>query len=86
MIWTTLPLEARKWLLNERKRQQQKDDKMKKSLALSKSITVSNDKETSNSNMPNQYARVKNVARGEDVIKDNTDQNFAFVDEFLKNQ
>jgi hypothetical protein len=38
----------------------------------------------SNSNMPNQYARVKNVAKGEDVIKDNTDQIHAFVDEFLE--
>jgi hypothetical protein len=34
--------------------------------------------------MPNQYARVKNVAKGEDVIKDNTDQTYAFVDEFLE--
>jgi hypothetical protein len=29
-IWMTLPLEAEKWLLNERKRPQQEDDKMKK--------------------------------------------------------
>jgi hypothetical protein len=34
--------------------------------------------------MTNQYARVKNVAKGEDVIKDNTDQIYAFVDEFLE--
>jgi phosphoserine aminotransferase len=34
--------------------------------------------------MPKQYARVKNVAKGEDVIKDNTDHNYAFVDEFLE--
>jgi hypothetical protein len=34
---------------------------MKNSLALSKSTAVSNDKKTSNANMPNQYARVKNV-------------------------
>jgi hypothetical protein len=27
----TLPLEAKKWLLNERKCQQQKDEKIKKS-------------------------------------------------------
>jgi hypothetical protein len=33
-IWMTLPLESKKWLLNERKRLQQEDDKMKKSLAL----------------------------------------------------
>jgi hypothetical protein len=29
-IWMTLPFEAEKWLLNERKCQQQEDDKMKK--------------------------------------------------------
>jgi hypothetical protein len=34
-IWMTLPLEAKKWLLNESKRQQQEDDKMSESLALS---------------------------------------------------
>jgi hypothetical protein len=83
-IWMTLPLEAKKWLLNERKLQQQEDDKVKKSLALSKSTVVSNDKDNNNSNMPNQYARVKNVAKGEDVIKENTDQTYAFVDEFLE--
>jgi hypothetical protein len=55
-IWMTLPLEAKKWLMNKRKRQQQEHDKMKKSLALSKSIAISNDKETNNSNMPNQLA------------------------------
>jgi hypothetical protein len=60
--------------LNERKRQQQEDDKMKKSLALSKSTAIPNDKETINSNMPNQYARVKIIAKGEDEIKENTDQ------------
>jgi hypothetical protein len=43
-IWVTLPLEDKKWLLNERKRQQQKDDKMKKSLVLTKSTAVPNDK------------------------------------------
>jgi hypothetical protein len=58
-IWMTPPLEAKKWLLNERKRQQQEDDKMKKSLALSKSTAIPNDKDTNNSNLPNQYARVK---------------------------
>jgi hypothetical protein len=55
------------WLLNERKRQQQEYDKMKKSLALSKSTALPNDKDTNNSNMPNQYARVKNVVKGEDL-------------------
>jgi hypothetical protein len=32
----------------------------------------------------NQYVRVRNRAKGEDVIKDNTDQTYAFVDEFLE--
>jgi hypothetical protein len=63
-IWMTLPLEAKKRLLNERKRQQKEDDKMNKSIALSKSTAVPNDKDTNNSNMPNQYTRVKNVRKG----------------------
>jgi hypothetical protein len=58
-IRMTLPLEAKKWLLNEKKRQQQEDNKMKKSLALSKSTAVPNDKDTNVSNMPNQFAKCK---------------------------
>jgi hypothetical protein len=42
------------------------------------------DTSPTNANMPNQYARVKNVAKGEDVIKENTDQTYAFADEFLE--
>jgi hypothetical protein len=57
---------------------------MEKSLALSKSIAVSNDKEASKSNKPNQSARVKNVAKEDGVIKGITNQNYAFVDEFLE--
>jgi hypothetical protein len=83
-IWMTIPLESKKLLLNERKIQQQEDDKMKKSLALSKSTAVPNEKETSNHSMPNQYARVKNVAKGEELIKDNQDQTYGFVDAFLE--
>jgi hypothetical protein len=52
----------------------------------SKSTAVSNDKETNNSNTPNHYARVKNVAKGEDVIKDTIDQTYAMLMNFLKNQ
>jgi hypothetical protein len=70
--------------LNEINRQQQEDDKMKKSLALNKSTAVPNDKDTNNSDLPSQYARVKNVAKGEDVIKENTHQTYVFVDEFLE--
>jgi hypothetical protein len=80
----TLPLEAKEWLLKEKKCQQQEDDKMKNSLALSESSAAPNDKKTNNYNMPNQYTRVKNVAKGEDIIKENTDQSYAFVDEFLE--
>jgi uncharacterized HAD superfamily protein len=83
-IWTTFTLEAEKWLLKERKHQQQEDEKMKKSLSLNQSTVVSNDKQTSNSNMPNQYATLKNVAKEEDLIKENTDQTCADNDEFLE--
>jgi hypothetical protein len=83
-IWMNLPIEDKKWLWDERKLQQQEDEKMKKSLALSKSTAISIDKETNNSNIPNQYATVKNVAKGEDVIKENTDQTYAFVDVIMK--
>jgi hypothetical protein len=51
---------------------------MKKSFVLIKSTDVSNDKEISYANMPNQYARVKSVAEGEY----DRDQNDASVDEF----
>ena len=33
-IWMTLPLEAKKWLLNERKRQQIEDEKAKKAATI----------------------------------------------------
>jgi hypothetical protein len=36
----TIPLGAKKWLLNERKHQQKEDDRIKKSLVLSKSLPV----------------------------------------------
>jgi hypothetical protein len=82
-IWMTLPLEAKKWLLNETKSQQQEDDKMKKSLALRISTAKPNEKETRNANMPNQNARLKNIAKGKGLIKDNKNQTYYFVDEFL---
>jgi hypothetical protein len=34
--------------------------------------------------MPNQYARVKNLAKRQDVIKENRDETYAFADEFLE--
>jgi hypothetical protein len=38
----------------------------------------------SNSSIPNHYATVKILAKGEDVIKGNTDQTYDFVDKFLE--
>ena len=67
----TLPLEAMKWLVNERKRQQQEDDKLKKSSNLSskdinkyKYLGQSGSNSSSSLNMPNQYAKVKNAVKG----------------------
>jgi hypothetical protein len=80
----TLPLEVKKWLLNQRKRLQQERFKVNTSLILSKSTAIPNDKESRNFNTLNQYARVKNVAKGEDVIKDNIDHTYAFDDTFLE--
>jgi hypothetical protein len=60
--------------------------KMMKSLALSTSTALPNDKDTNNSNLPNQFARVKNVAKGEDVIKENTDHTYVFLMSSLKKQ
>jgi hypothetical protein len=40
-------------------------------------------KNTCDSNMLNKYARVKNVAIVEDIIKDNIDQTYDIVDELL---
>jgi hypothetical protein len=51
---------------------------------MNKSTALPIDKDTNNANMPHQYARVKNVTKGEDVIKDDTDHTYAFVDEFLE--
>jgi hypothetical protein len=36
------------------------------------------------SNMPNQYAKVKNAVKGEEEIQDDTDYGYSFVDEFLE--
>jgi hypothetical protein len=49
----SLSLEAKKWLLNEQSYQQQKDEKMKKSLDQSKNTVVVTDKVSNNLSMPN---------------------------------
>jgi hypothetical protein len=55
-------------------------------IILSKSIPVSNDKESDNSNMPSQYARMKNVAKREEVIKDFKDHTYGLLINLLKKQ
>jgi hypothetical protein len=83
-IWMSLSLKDKRWFLNERKRQQQEDDKVKKSLVRSKSTFVAADKDNNNRTMPNQYATVKNVAKGEEVAQDDTGETYGFVDKFLE--
>jgi hypothetical protein len=87
-IWNSLSLETNKRLINEHKRQQQEDDKLNKSSNstsrnISKPSSTESSNPSSNSNMPNQYARVKNVVKGEDDIQDHP-PNYDFIDEFLE--
>ena len=83
-IWMTLSVDAKKWLLNERKRQQQEDDKLKKSSSGKDTIKVSEKERNNSSNMPSQYARVKNTVKGEEEVQDGTEQDYGFIDEFLE--
>ena len=84
--WMTLPLEAKKCLLNKRKRQQKEDDAKKKSLCSStKDTTKNSDKDKNSSNLPNQYEKVKNsVKGGEEEVQDDTDHTYCFIDEYLE--
>jgi hypothetical protein len=85
-IWMTLSMEAKKWMLYERKRQQQEDDKMKKPSSKKDTIKVPEKDRTNsnNSNMPNQYAKVKNTVKGEEELQDGTGKDYGFIDEFLE--
>jgi hypothetical protein len=72
-IWKSLSTDAKKWLLNERKRQQIEDDKLKRSLHLdNKEPGKVSDRDGNNLNNPNQYARVKNTSKGEEEILNET--------------
>ena len=72
-------------MLNERKRQQIEDEKAKKAAPIGdKSSAKSSDKDPKDVNMPNQYAKVKIVAKGEEMIEEDTEQSYDFVDEFLE--
>jgi hypothetical protein len=83
-IWMTLSLEAEKWLLNEIIHQEQEDEKVKKLLSQSKNKVLATDKDNNNPSMPNQHARVKNAAKGEEVAQDIVTQTYGYVDEFLE--
>jgi hypothetical protein len=85
-IWTNLSLEAKKWLINERKHQQQEEDKSKKSSDTNgnDAFKMSERNKNSSSKLPNQYAKVENNAKGEEEFQDDADLNYGFVDEFLE--
>jgi hypothetical protein len=85
-IWIILSLEAKKWLLNERKRQQQEEDKSKMSSGTNgnDAFKMSERNKNTSSKLPNQFAKVKNAVKGEEEVQDDTDQNYGFVDEFLE--
>jgi hypothetical protein len=84
-IWVTLPLEAKKWLLNERKRHQFEDEKAKKAATIGDKNSVKfSDEDPKDVNMPNQYAKVKSIAKGEEIIQEDTEQPYEFLEEVLR--
>jgi hypothetical protein len=82
----TLSSEAKKWLLNERKHQQQEEDKSKKSSDTNgnDALKLSERNKNTSSKLPNQNAKVKYAVKGEEEVQDDTDQNYGFVDELLE--
>ena len=85
-IWMTLSVDAKKWLLNERKRQQQEDDKLKKSSSGKDTIKESEKERNSSSNMPSQYAKVKNTMKGRKKFKIVQSTIMGLLMNFLKKQ
>jgi hypothetical protein len=45
---------------------------------------ISERNKNTSSKLPNQYAKVKNTAKGEEEVQDDTDRGYGFVDEFLE--
>jgi hypothetical protein len=84
-IWMTLSSEAKKWLLNERTPQQQEEDKSKKSSDIKRNdaLKLSKRNKNTSSNIPNQFAKVKNTMNGEEEDQDDTDHGYSFVNEFF---
>jgi hypothetical protein len=72
-IWKSRSIDAKKWLLNERKRQQIEDDKLKRSLHFdNKESGKVSDRDGNNPNIPNQYAGVKTTSKWEEGILNET--------------
>jgi hypothetical protein len=83
--WMTLSIEDKSWLLNERNRQKQEDDKRKNSLLNNNHDPVKvPDKKDNNDTLLNQYARVKNAFKEEEDVQNDADQNYSFIDKFLE--
>ena len=58
---------------------------MKRSLAQTKNTAVASDIVNNSSSIPNQYAKVRNTAKGEKIDQiDDANQAYGFVDEFLE--
>jgi hypothetical protein len=83
-----LELEAKKWLLNEGKCQQQEVDKPQKLRSFKRDPLTLSVGETcnlgSNHSMPNQYARVKNAVTEVDDTQDQPRSTYSFIDVFLE--
>jgi hypothetical protein len=72
-------------LLNELKRQQQKDDSKKRSLSSgAKDKNEISDRDKNYSNTPNQYAKFKTAVKGEEKFQADTYHNYGFIDEYLE--
>jgi hypothetical protein len=57
---------------------------LKKLSSTKDTIKISEKDRNNSSNMPSQYARVKNTVKGEEEVQDGTEQDCGFIDEFLE--
>jgi hypothetical protein len=79
-------LKFNNFLLNGRKSHHEEDDRLKKSLTLSKNKALSGDKESNNPYMPKSEWKSENFAKEEELIKDIKYHTYGFGDHFMKNQ
>jgi hypothetical protein len=66
--------------LNERKRQQQEEDKSKKSPDTNGNdvLTMFERNKNTSSKLPNRYAKVKNAVKGEKEVQNDADHYYEF--------